>query len=261
MRLCPDAVPRVEVPCRAVRGIVFQARASVKVAVAACCVVASLISACSGPPFGPGTSRQQANSSVNCQALARRGVTACPPADPELGSPRLVNHSQGLASPTEFKRYARGLLRTFAYEQFAIDTSQASIYHLGLLATPRATNAVYSDILGSIATAKKEGAKLTNVPAPLTTIKLVALSQLDQSYLRSDGYAATPLAWVVTRSGPSYYFTTKGSSFTVGSSTSSVPAYLYWGSYHASTDLGPIWTFDGSTTCSFDPVWQAVCNQ
>lgn len=260
--LCPDAVPRYEVPCAAVRGIAFRPRTRHKVALAACCAAALLISACSGLPYGAGTSGSpQSNSSVNCQALARQGVTVCPPANPDLGSPRLVNHSDGLASSAQFNKYARGLLRNFAFSEFALNTSQASILRLGILATPHATDFVYSGHLATIASAKQERATLTNVQPTISTIKLVVLSPTVQGYIRTAGWVATRLAWIVVPTGPSYYFTTKGSSFTVPFSVSAAPEYMYWGTYHGSTDLGPIWTFDGSTSCGADPAWQAVCDQ
>lgn len=244
------------------RGTAFQPPLRVSTTLAACLAAALLISACSGPGFGRATSGSpQSTSSVNCRTLARQGVSVCPPTNPYLGSPRLVNHSNGLASRTQFKRYAQGLLRNLAYEQFALNTSQTSMYHLGLLATHHATNLVYSGDVDTISSAKKQGATLTNVPAALSEVKLVALSPTDQGYIREDGYTATSLAWIVTRTGPTYYFTTKGSTFSLPISLSSVPSYLVWGTYHGSTALGSIWTFDGSTSCTSDPVWQAVCNQ
>lgn len=227
-----------------------------------CISAALLISACSSMPLGRGTSGGlQRNASVNCQALAHRGVQTCPPANPYLGSPHLVNHSQGLVSSAQFRRYAHGLLRNLAYEQFALNTSQASIYKLGLLSTQHATNLIYSGDVATISAARKQRSTLTNVPATLSQVKLVVLSTTDQAYIRSDGYVPTRLAWIVVRTGPTYYFTTKGSSFTLPISLSSVPSYLVWGTYRNSSDLGPIWTFDGSTSCDTDPVWRTVCNQ
>lgn len=223
---------------------------------------AVLISACSGMAFGTRTSGgRPPSSSVNCKALARQGVTTCPPGNPDLGSPRLVNHSQGLASPTQFREYARGLLRNFAFSEFALNTSQASVLQLGILATPHATNFVYSGDFATIASAKKQGSTLTNVQPALSTIKLVVLSPTVQGYIRADGWVPTRFAWIVSPSGPSFYYTTRGSSFSVPFSASAAPEYMYWGRYHSSSDLGQIWTFDGSTSCASDPAWQSVCNQ
>ena len=262
VRLCPAAVPSHELGCRPVRGRVSQTRSSLTIRLGAFLVAALLISACSGLPFGGGSSSGQESAlTVDCRALARQGVTVCPPANPHFGSPHLVNHSQGLVSSALFNRYAQGLLRNLAYEQFALDTSQRSIYQLGLLATHRATNLLYSSDLAYISAAKKQHANLTSLPGPVSEIKLVAISSVDQGYIRSDGYVPSRLAWIVMWAGPSSIFTTTSSSFKLITSVRSGTSFLGWGSYQRTGDLGPIWRFGGSTPCGSDPVWQAVCNQ
>lgn len=259
-RLCPDAVPRHDVPCAAVRGIAFRPRTSHKIALAACCAVL-LISACSSLPFARGTSDRPHSSSINCQTLASKGVSTCPPANPELASPQMINHSQGRVSTAQFMRYADALLRTLAYEQFALNTSQASVLQLGSLATRRATNLIFSGDLAEISAAKKQGAKLTSVQGSVSTIKLVTVSAVDQGYIQSDGYVARPLAWVVTWTSLQGALITSDSSFTVVWSANTPASSMLWGAYHSSSSLGRIWTFDGSTSCASDPVWQAVCNE
>lgn len=230
-----------------------------RIVIVACCAALLLVSACSG--LGGPSAVQATGPTVNCRALARHGVRICPPADPTLDHPQMINHAKNMVSEKQFKRYAQGLLRNLAYEGFALDTSQASLLRLGVLATPHATNLVYSQDFDTIDFAKQQGAKLTTVDARTTTIKLVTLPHVDQGYIKADGYVPTDLAWVVTAVGPAWTYTTKGSSFTLAASGSVNGSQLFWGSYHATSKLGPMWTFDGSTPCDSAGAWQAVCDE
>ena len=257
--LCSDTLPRPRVRGGAVRGSLLRSQTSLRLALATCFAAALLVSGCSSVPFGSQASANRASSaSVDCRALAQRGVTACPPGNPALGSPQRVNHSEGLASPAQFRQYARALLRSLAYERFALDTSQASILKLGALVTNQATDFVYSADLSEIVAAKKQGAKLTDVGS-ISTIKLVALSSVDQSDIQSAGYTPSRFAWIVTWSGLRGAFATTDSTFDVMWSASNTAAQLFWGTYQSSTALGPIWTFDGSSECTFSAIAQSIC--
>lgn len=223
-----------------------------------CVVLLSLmVVACAAP----GQPAHGANGSIDCAKLASLGVGNCPPADPNLFNPKLVNDTNGQVSNRDSKAYARGFLRAFAYEGFALDTNQAALLKAGILSTPHAIPLAFGADLQELSQAESEGGYLGGTHAGVASLRLVILSASVRQGILENGYKPTRLGWIVTIQGPNSSLIVAGSRFTILESASRLESadLLEWGQFQAHTPLGMIWQYAGGTQCTAAPLWQGFC--
>lgn len=223
------------------------------------CIVllALMVFACAAP----NQASQGPNGSIDCAKLASLGVKRCPPAAPALFTPKLINDTNGQVSNRQFKAYARGFLRAFAYEGFALDTNQAALLKAGILSTHHAIPLAFGDDLQQLSQAKSEGGYLGGTRAGVTSLRLVILSASIRQGILENGYKPTRFGWIVTIQGPDSSYIIAGSRFTVLESVSQHQGadLLEWGNFEADTPLGAIWQYTGGTQCATAPLWQNFC--
>lgn len=222
-------------------------------------LLAFVVSACAGP----GTSSGTGGASVDCAKLARLGVKTCPPANPPMFNPKLVNDTNGQVSSDEFKAYAKGYLRNEAYQAFALNTNQPAMLRAGILTDKEAIDPTFGTGLEFLSEAASERGVLETYGPVLTALRLIVLPSNIQSDIQSVGSQPSRLGWVATFGGPATYVIV-GPRFTVLESVSSrIQPYqdLSWGTYKRGSPLGGMWQFYGDTKCSADPVWQSICEQ
>ena len=220
-------------------------------------LLALMVVACAAP----GRSSAASNGPVNCTKLASLGVRTCPPADPALFNPKLVNDTNGQVSNRQFKAYARGFLRIFAYEDFALDTNQPALLKAGILSTPNAIPLAFGTDLQQLSQAKSEGGHLGGTHAEITSLRLVMLSSSIRQGILENGYKPTRFGWIATIEGPNSSFIVAGPRFTVLESVSRRESadVLEWGQFQPHTPLGMIWQYAGGTQCTSAPLWQSFC--
>lgn len=221
-------------------------------------LLALAVTACAAP----GTSSGADQDSVDCAKLASLGVHTCPPANPRLATPKVINGTGGQVSNSRFNAYVRGYLRNDAYQTFAIDTSQAAILRAGILSTRNAIPHTFGPDLQYFSAAAAQGGNLSGSDPVLTSLRLVVLPTSIQNGVRAAGLQASRLGWVATYGGPAAYFIVGGSRFEMLQSVSNKAPLvqdLLWGTYQPETALGEMWQLYGLTGCSADPLWETLC--
>lgn len=224
-----------------------------------CIVTLALVAAaCAAPSH----SSQASRGSLDCANLASMGVKTCPPANPRLAKPKLLNDTQGQVSDKEFRTLVDAYLRTDAYEDFALRTNQAALLKAGILSTSDAVNLTFGGDLQQIAQARSERGYLGGQVQSLTSLRLVILPPDIQQGIRENGYQPTRWGWVATYRAPGNAFIVAGSRFTVlYSASGDAPPVnnLKWGNLRTKTPLGSVWQYSGGTRCSLAPLWQTFC--
>lgn len=212
----------------------------------------------------PGRPSAASHGPINCPKLASLGVKTCPPADPTLFKPKLINDTNGQVTSSQFKAYAKGYLRNEAYQAFALNTNQPAMLRAGVLADTRASDRIFGTGLQFLSQAASEGGYLQSYGPVLTSLRLVVLPSNLRDGISSVGFQPSRLGWVATFGGPSTYSIVAGSRFTVLESVSSRVSPiqdLSWGTYQPKSALGEMWQFYGDTKCSADPFWESFCAQ
>lgn len=198
---------------------------------------------------------------VDCAALAKKGVKPCPPDSPPLVNPRVVDRTGGKVPESTMQRWSWALLRTFAYSDWAIAHNADKLLRAGILSSPGAVEASFSDGLTLIERAKQAHGTIRQSGPTVVEISLVIMPEDVQTSVKSKGLRSSPFGWVVRIQGPQRTDLVSGNTST---SLGSVPSdargtILDWGSEVEHTAVGPVWTYEGTSDCQSDSAFQRLC--